>query len=186
MTGGKLIPNYIWRYPRCKSNRAKRGRTFTVGCLELSRIYPALGDMKKKIRSCLTPNAILRFFRIVSSVAFFSQFIRQISFIWRIHSRSPPLLTNYSRVFVSFLLRRSISWKENLVYMDTRYRHNHGGSEIAKTKETPKSSPEAAPNSEKRHAALAKIPPHEWLKEQVLDWAEESDASLALTCPNDK
>lgn len=70
--------------------------------------------------------------------------------------------------------------------MDSRYRLNDEGSETKKTKETSKSSSEAAPKSEKRHAALAKIPSHDWLQKQVLDWAEDSDASLALTCPNDK
>ncbi len=62
---------------------------------------------------------------------------------------------------------------------------NDKGSETEKMKETYKSSPEAKPKSEKRHASLAKIPSHEWLKEKV-DWAEDHDASLAFTCSNNK
>ncbi len=66
--------------------------------------------------------------------------------------------------------------------MDSTYRINE--SETVKTKGTSESSPKAAPKSEKRHPALAKIPSHEWLKKQVLDWAEDDD--LALACPNNK
>ncbi len=41
--------------------------------------------------------------------------------------------------------------------MDSRYPFNGKGSETEKTKETFKSSPEAAPKSEKRHASLAEF-----------------------------